>query len=117
MRLFAQDRGQVLIHLLPPIGSAGKERAVLAFEAQQAVHLALFGAENVESASNGSYNRSSSTITPAIPSGRDRRRAIPANTCSRVAKSPYAPSQSSAAITGAMRANRPGNSGSASNTL
>jgi len=33
---------------LPPIASAGKERAVLAFEAQQAVHLALFGGENVE---------------------------------------------------------------------
>ncbi|QWA29582.1 lysophospholipid acyltransferase family protein [Pseudomonas sp. RC3H12] len=48
MRLFGQDRGQVLIHLLPPIASAGKERAVLAFEAQQAVHLALFGVENVE---------------------------------------------------------------------
>jgi len=43
LRLFGQDRGQVHIELLPAIASAGKERAVLALQAQQAVHLALFG--------------------------------------------------------------------------
>ena len=48
MRLFAQPRGEVCIHLLQPIGSVGKERAVLALQAQQAIHLALFGVEEVE---------------------------------------------------------------------
>ncbi|MNC80934.1 hypothetical protein D3C75_1338890 [compost metagenome] len=48
MRLFAQPRGEVCIHLLPPIGSVGKERAVLALQAQQAIQLALFGVEEVE---------------------------------------------------------------------
>ena len=48
MRLFAQPRGEVCIHLLAPIGSVGKERAVLALQAQQAIHLALFGVEEVE---------------------------------------------------------------------
>ena len=44
MRLFANDQGEVEIHLLKPIPSLGKERAALAFEAQQAVQKALFGA-------------------------------------------------------------------------
>ncbi|MGE7990571.1 lysophospholipid acyltransferase family protein [Pseudomonas sp. NPDC089554] len=43
MRLFAHPRGQVRLHLLSPIASQGKERAVLALQAQQAVHLTLFG--------------------------------------------------------------------------
>ena len=47
MRLFSQPRGEVVIHVLQPIASLGKERAALAFQAQQAVHLALFGAEDV----------------------------------------------------------------------
>ena len=42
--LFANDQGEVEIHLLKPIPSLGKERAALAFEAQQAVQKALFGA-------------------------------------------------------------------------
>ncbi|WP_268797753.1 lysophospholipid acyltransferase family protein [Pseudomonas huanghezhanensis] len=42
-RLFANERGDVHIHLLTPIETQGKERAALAFEAQQAVQLALFG--------------------------------------------------------------------------
>lgn len=45
MRLFSQDCGEVEIHLLKPIASAGEERAALAFKAQQAVQVALFGAE------------------------------------------------------------------------
>jgi 1-acyl-sn-glycerol-3-phosphate acyltransferase len=44
MRLFANDRGSVEIHLLKPIECHGRERAALAFEAQQAVQKALFGA-------------------------------------------------------------------------
>lgn len=44
MRLFANDRAEVEIHLLKPIGSEARERAALAFEAQQAVQKALFGA-------------------------------------------------------------------------
>ncbi|MCY1560607.1 hypothetical protein D9M68_977620 [compost metagenome] len=44
MRLFANDRGEVEIHLLKPIACEGRERAALAFEAQQAVQKALFGA-------------------------------------------------------------------------
>lgn len=48
MRLFAQPRGQVQIHLLPAIDSLEKERAVLALQAQQAIHMALFGAEEIE---------------------------------------------------------------------
>ncbi|MDH0303583.1 MULTISPECIES: lysophospholipid acyltransferase family protein [unclassified Pseudomonas] len=48
MRLFGQDRGEVVIHLLQPIGSEGKERAALAFLAQQAIHQALFGIEDIE---------------------------------------------------------------------
>ncbi|SEQ26014.1 lysophospholipid acyltransferase family protein [Pseudomonas sp. NFPP19] len=43
MRLFANDRGQVEIHLLKPIPCQGQERAALAFQAQQAVQKALFG--------------------------------------------------------------------------
>lgn len=48
MRLFAQPRGEVVIQLLAPVQSEGKERAVLALQAQQAIHLALFGFEEVE---------------------------------------------------------------------
>ena len=48
MRLFGHDRGEVVIHLMPPINSAGKERAALAFQAQQAIQLALFGVEEIE---------------------------------------------------------------------
>jgi 1-acyl-sn-glycerol-3-phosphate acyltransferase len=43
MRLFANDLGDVEIHLLEPIACHGQERAALAFQAQQAVHRALFG--------------------------------------------------------------------------
>jgi 1-acyl-sn-glycerol-3-phosphate acyltransferase len=42
-RLFANDVSEVHIQLLSPIASRGKERAALAFEAQQAVQTALFG--------------------------------------------------------------------------
>ncbi|WP_085675118.1 MULTISPECIES: lysophospholipid acyltransferase family protein [unclassified Pseudomonas] len=47
MRLFAEPRGEVCIHLLKPIGSAEQERAALAFQAQQAIHMALFEVEEV----------------------------------------------------------------------
>lgn len=50
MRLFREPRGEVIIQLLEPIPSLGKERAVLAFQAQQAVHLALYGADEPETA-------------------------------------------------------------------
>ncbi|WP_416426767.1 lysophospholipid acyltransferase family protein [Pseudomonas sp. App30] len=43
MRLFSNDVGEVEIHLLAPIPSAGMERAALAFQAQEAVRVALFG--------------------------------------------------------------------------
>ena len=43
MRLFANDLGEVHIHLLKPIACQGQERAALAFAAQQAIHQALFG--------------------------------------------------------------------------
>jgi len=43
MRLFSHDVGEVEIHLLTPIPSAGMERAALAFQAQEAVRRALFG--------------------------------------------------------------------------
>ncbi|QBF28308.1 1-acyl-sn-glycerol-3-phosphate acyltransferase [Pseudomonas tructae] len=46
-RLFANDCAEVEIHLLAPIASAGEERAALAFKAQQAIQLALFGSEPV----------------------------------------------------------------------
>ncbi|MDH0649451.1 1-acyl-sn-glycerol-3-phosphate acyltransferase [Pseudomonas sp. GD03858] len=46
LRLFAQDRGEVVIHLLPPIASEDQERAALAFLAQQAIHQALFDIED-----------------------------------------------------------------------
>jgi 1-acyl-sn-glycerol-3-phosphate acyltransferase len=42
-RLFANEVSEVHIRLLTPIESRGKERAALAFEAQQAVQVALFG--------------------------------------------------------------------------
>jgi 1-acyl-sn-glycerol-3-phosphate acyltransferase len=41
-RLFANEVSDVHIQLLEPIASHGKERAALAFEAQEAVHAALF---------------------------------------------------------------------------
>jgi lyso-ornithine lipid O-acyltransferase len=43
MRLFANDQGDVEIHVLKPIACAGQERAALAYQAQQAVQKALFG--------------------------------------------------------------------------
>ncbi|WP_296263228.1 lysophospholipid acyltransferase family protein [Pseudomonas sp. UBA6562] len=43
LRLLALPHGQVRIHLLEPIASVGVERAVLAWQAQQAVQQALFG--------------------------------------------------------------------------
>ncbi|QPN46449.1 1-acyl-sn-glycerol-3-phosphate acyltransferase [Priestia aryabhattai] len=51
MRLFAEPRGEVCIHLLQPISSVDKERAALAFQAQQAIQIALFGVGEVEVAS------------------------------------------------------------------
>jgi 1-acyl-sn-glycerol-3-phosphate acyltransferase len=42
-RLFANEQGDVHIQLLAPIPTVGKERAELAWQAQQAVQLALFG--------------------------------------------------------------------------
>jgi 1-acyl-sn-glycerol-3-phosphate acyltransferase len=42
-RLFANEQGDVHIQLLTPIATEGKERAALAFQAQQAVQVALFG--------------------------------------------------------------------------
>jgi lyso-ornithine lipid O-acyltransferase len=42
-RLFANEQGDVQIHLLKPIATQQQERAALAFQAQQAVQLALFG--------------------------------------------------------------------------
>ncbi|MNF11859.1 hypothetical protein D3C80_2131820 [compost metagenome] len=45
MRLFANDCGEVEIQLLRPIQSAGEERAALAFKAQQAIQVALFGVQ------------------------------------------------------------------------
>lgn len=48
MRLFGQTRAQVTLHLLPPVASAGKERAVLALQAQQSIERALFGFQDAE---------------------------------------------------------------------
>ena len=42
-RLFANEQGDVHIQLLTPIATEGKERAALAYEAQQAVQIALSG--------------------------------------------------------------------------
>jgi 1-acyl-sn-glycerol-3-phosphate acyltransferase len=42
-RLFANAQGDVHIQLLTPIASQQQERAALAYQAQQAVQLALFG--------------------------------------------------------------------------
>ncbi|MHC6224205.1 lysophospholipid acyltransferase family protein [Pseudomonas sp. X10] len=50
MRLFAQPAGEVRIYLLAPIPSLGQERAALAFEAQRAIQMALFGVEEIEKA-------------------------------------------------------------------
>lgn len=50
MRLCAHGVVEVQIHLLTPISTLGKERAALAFRAQDAIHTALFG---VESATRG----------------------------------------------------------------
>ena len=44
MRLFSNDCGDVEVHVLKPIACQGRERAALAFEAQQAVQKVLFGA-------------------------------------------------------------------------
>lgn len=46
-RLFAHAQGEVRVHLLKPIASAGQERAALAWQAQQAVQQALSGAATV----------------------------------------------------------------------
>ncbi|MBJ2284831.1 1-acyl-sn-glycerol-3-phosphate acyltransferase [Pseudomonas sp. MF6755] len=43
MRLFSNDQSDVEIYVLKPIACAGRERAALAFQAQQAVQKALFG--------------------------------------------------------------------------
>ncbi|MGA8136595.1 lysophospholipid acyltransferase family protein [Pseudomonas sp. MWU12-2345] len=43
MRLFSNDQGDVEIQILEPIACNGQERAALAFQAQQAVQMALFG--------------------------------------------------------------------------
>ena len=43
MRLFGQPCGEVEVHLLAPIASRGEERAALAFKAQLAISVALFG--------------------------------------------------------------------------
>jgi len=45
MRLFGQSCGEVEVHLLEPIASQGEERAALAFKAQLAISVALFGEE------------------------------------------------------------------------
>ncbi|MDE1163912.1 MAG: lysophospholipid acyltransferase family protein [Pseudomonas sp.] len=45
LRLFANNVGEVEIHLLAPIATAGQERAALAYQAQQAIQETLFGAE------------------------------------------------------------------------
>ncbi|WP_122602600.1 lysophospholipid acyltransferase family protein [Pseudomonas viridiflava] len=42
-RLFANEQSDVHIHLLAPIQTADQERAALAYKAQQAVQVALFG--------------------------------------------------------------------------
>lgn len=47
-RLFAHEVSEVHIHLLTPIETQGKERAALAFEAQQAVQTVLFGSTDQE---------------------------------------------------------------------
>lgn len=44
-RLFAHPQSDVHIHLLDPIPTAGRERAALAFQAQQAIRARLFGEE------------------------------------------------------------------------
>jgi 1-acyl-sn-glycerol-3-phosphate acyltransferase len=43
LRLFGQERAEVQIQVLAPIASVGRERAALAYEAQEAVRVALFG--------------------------------------------------------------------------
>lgn len=43
LRLFGQERAEVQIQVLRPIASVGRERAALAYEAQEAVREALFG--------------------------------------------------------------------------
>ncbi len=57
-RLLSHEQGEVHVHLLKPIASAGQDRAVLALQARQAVQLALFGAAPVEAP----------VMTPATPS-------------------------------------------------
>ncbi|MBA1202413.1 1-acyl-sn-glycerol-3-phosphate acyltransferase [Pseudomonas capeferrum] len=48
LRLFAQPPGEVVIHLLDPIASQDKERGLLALQAQQAIHGALFDGQELE---------------------------------------------------------------------
>lgn len=48
MRLLGEDPADVQIHMLAPIPTHNRERAALAFEAQQAVKAALFDEEPVE---------------------------------------------------------------------
>ena len=45
MRLLGEDLAEVRISLLAPIATCGRERTALAFEARQAVQVALFGVE------------------------------------------------------------------------
>lgn len=47
LRLLRAPRGEVHIHLLAPIEARGVERAALAFQAQEAVRVALFGTPSV----------------------------------------------------------------------
>lgn len=51
MRLLGEDLAEVRISLLAPIATCGRERAALAFEARQAVQVALFGVMQDEIAS------------------------------------------------------------------
>lgn len=43
LRLLAQPRGQVRIHLLEPLASHGKGRTLLGLQAQRSIHQALYG--------------------------------------------------------------------------
>lgn len=45
LRLLAQPRGQVRIHLLEPLASHGKGRTLLALQAQRSIHQALYGTQ------------------------------------------------------------------------
>lgn len=56
-RLFANEAGEVHIQLLEPIVSTGRERAALAFEAQQAIQQALFGTTTSQPSADGAPAR------------------------------------------------------------